>query len=150
VEGEKPHPANYRGCRHAKEEMQKKKSQRTSRTTTGKVFFSNFTTTGLSFAAAIPGRTEEQQQPQINQVAVASPAIVEPRVPVLLLQHEQQTSDQSVQAPNVNSLPLDKMLRAVIAVVQHFMTEFNDAVIEEAKIVANTKIVLNYMEQNGQ
>jgi hypothetical protein len=25
VEGEKPHPANYRGCRHAKEEMQKKK-----------------------------------------------------------------------------------------------------------------------------
>jgi hypothetical protein len=29
AEGEKSHPANYWGCRHAKEEMQKKKSQRT-------------------------------------------------------------------------------------------------------------------------
>jgi hypothetical protein len=47
-------------------------------------------------------------------------------------------------------LPLDKTLRAVIAVVQHFMTEFNGAVLDEAKIVAVTKIVLNLMEQNGQ
>jgi hypothetical protein len=29
------------------------------------------------------------------------------------------------------------------------MKEFNGAVIEEAKIVAITKIVLNLMEQNG-
>jgi hypothetical protein len=27
AEGEKAHPANYRGCRHAKEELQKKKPQ---------------------------------------------------------------------------------------------------------------------------
>jgi hypothetical protein len=53
AEGEKPHPANYRGCRHAKEEMQKKKSQRTPRTTTGRVFSSNLTTPGMSFAAAL-------------------------------------------------------------------------------------------------
>jgi hypothetical protein len=30
---EKAHPANYRGCRYAKEEMQKRKSQRTPKTT---------------------------------------------------------------------------------------------------------------------
>jgi hypothetical protein len=41
------------------------------------------------------------------------------------------------------------MLRAVIAVVQHFMTEFNGAVLDEAKIVAVTKIVLNLVEQGG-
>jgi hypothetical protein len=35
VEGEKAHPANYRGCRHAKDEMQKKKVQRTPKNTTG-------------------------------------------------------------------------------------------------------------------
>jgi hypothetical protein len=35
AKGEKPHPANYRGCRHAKEELQKKKSQRAPKTTTG-------------------------------------------------------------------------------------------------------------------
>jgi hypothetical protein len=79
-------------------------------------------------------------------MAVANPATMEPRVPAPLPQHEHQTSGQSVQAPNVNSLPLDKMLRAVVTVVQHFMTEFNGAVLEEAKIVAITKIVLNLME----
>jgi hypothetical protein len=39
------------------------------------------------------------------------------------------------------------MLRAVIALVQHFMTEFNGTVLDEAKIVAVTKIVLTVMEQ---
>jgi hypothetical protein len=41
------------------------------------------------------------------------------------------------------------MLRVVVAVVQQIMTEFNGAVLEEAKIVAITKIILNLMEQNG-
>jgi hypothetical protein len=30
AEREKPHPANYRGCRHAKEELQRKKSHKTT------------------------------------------------------------------------------------------------------------------------
>jgi hypothetical protein len=42
------------------------------------------------------------------------------------------------------------MLKVVVTVVQQFMTEFNGAVLEEAKILAITKIVLNIMEQNGQ
>jgi hypothetical protein len=70
--------------------------------------------------------------------------------PSCLVVIKRQTSGQSVQAPNVNSLPQDKMLRAVIAVVQHCMTEFNGTVLDEAKIVAVTKIVLTVMEQNGQ
>jgi hypothetical protein len=44
VEEEKPHPANYQGCRHTEEEMQKKKSQRT---TMGRVFSFNLTTPGV-------------------------------------------------------------------------------------------------------
>jgi hypothetical protein len=40
------------------------------------------------------------------------------------------------------------MLRVVTA-VQQIMTQFNDAVSEEDKIVAITKIVLNLMKQNG-
>jgi hypothetical protein len=31
--GEKAHPANYRGCRHAKEELQKKKPGKSKNTT---------------------------------------------------------------------------------------------------------------------
>jgi hypothetical protein len=74
---------------------------------------------------------------------------MEPRVPAALLQQEQQTTGQSVRAPNVNSLPLDNMLRVVATVVVQIMTEFNGAVLKEAKIVAITKIVINLMEQNG-
>jgi hypothetical protein len=40
------------------------------------------------------------------------------------------------------------MLKVVVTVTQQFMTECNGAVLEEAKIVAIIKIVLNLMEQN--
>jgi hypothetical protein len=99
-EGEKHHYSNYRGCRHAKEKIQKNESQRTPRTTTGRVFSSNLTTPGVSFAAALRVRTEEQQQTQIQKVA--GPATLEPRVPAPLPQHEQQKTGHSVQASGQN------------------------------------------------
>jgi hypothetical protein len=40
------------------------------------------------------------------------------------------------------------MLKVVVAVVQQIMTEFNCAVLEEDKIVAITKIILNLIEKN--
>jgi hypothetical protein len=51
VEGEKPHRTNYRGCRLTEEELQKKETQKTPKTTTGRVFSSNLTTPGLLLAA---------------------------------------------------------------------------------------------------
>jgi hypothetical protein len=69
---------------------------------------------------------------------------------VALLQQEQQKTGQSVRAPNINSLSLDQMLKVVVTVVQQIMVESDGAVLEEAKILPNTKIVLNLMEQNGQ
>jgi hypothetical protein len=74
VEGEKPHPANYRGCKNAKEELMKKKSQRVPKAPTGRVFGSARTTPGIYFAAAIRGSGDQQQQPQASQVPVAPPA----------------------------------------------------------------------------
>jgi hypothetical protein len=129
--------------------MQRRKSQRTPRTTTGRVFSSNLSTPHMSFAAALRGAREEQQQPQILQVAVAGHATMEPRVSAALPQHEQQTTGQSVRAPNVKNLSLNKTFKAVVTVVQQIMTELNGAVLEEAKLLAITKIVLNLMEQNG-
>jgi hypothetical protein len=125
-----------------------KKSQRTPRTITGRVFSSILTAPGMSFAVALRGRSEEQQQHQTLHATVAGPATMEPRVPAALPQN-QQTKCQSVRAPNVNSLPLDKMLKVVVMVVHQIMTDFNGAVLEEAKIVNIKKIVLNLMEQNG-
>jgi hypothetical protein len=89
----------------------------------GRVFSSNLTTPGVSFAAALRGKTEEQQQPRTHQVA--GPVTMEPRVPAVFPQHEQQKIFHSVQAPNVNSLSLDKMLKVVVTVVQQIMTEAN-------------------------
>jgi hypothetical protein len=71
----------------------------------------------------------------------SSPAAAEkPSVPAPV---QQQETGQSVLAAIVNSQLLDNMLRAVI-VVQQIMTEFNGAVSEVDKIVAITKIVLNF------
>jgi hypothetical protein len=41
------------------------------------------------------------------------------------------------------------MLVVVVKVVQQIMRQFNDVVLDEVKIVAIIKIVLNLMEQNG-
>jgi hypothetical protein len=138
------HPSNYRGCRHAKELLRKK--QKTPKSTTGRDFPTKVTIPGVSFAELLRGRAD-QQQPAC-QVVVAALGISQPRASAPLPHLNQQTTGQSVPAPNVNSLPLDNMLR-VITVVQQIMTEFNGAVSEEDKIVAITKIVLNLIKQNG-
>jgi hypothetical protein len=52
AEVEKAHPANYRGCRHAKEELQKK-LQGKSMNTTGRVFSSTFIKPQLPFTARL-------------------------------------------------------------------------------------------------
>jgi hypothetical protein len=53
AEGERADPANYHGCRHAKEEIRKKKPQGTPDTTTGRVFAAKFINPSVSFAAAL-------------------------------------------------------------------------------------------------
>jgi hypothetical protein len=145
VDGEKLHPANYRGCSHVKEELQKK-LQRAPKITTGRVFSSVRTTPGISFVVALRGSGDQQQQPQANQVPVATPPTKVKHntlAPAL-----QQTTGQSVQAPNVSSHPSDNMSK-VVTVVQQIMTEVSGALSEEEKIVAITKIVVKLMNQNG-
>jgi hypothetical protein len=73
AKGETVHPANYRGYRHAKEEMRKKKPQGTSKSTTGRVFPSTFIKPHLSFTAALRGQVD-----QLHQEAVASTSKPEP------------------------------------------------------------------------
>jgi hypothetical protein len=53
AEEETAHPANYRGCRLAKEEMREKKPQGTPKTTTGRAFAAKFIKASVSFAAAL-------------------------------------------------------------------------------------------------
>jgi hypothetical protein len=115
-------------------------------TTTGKLFTSNYRTSGLSFAEALRNNAGHQQQRIPSQDPVAGPpAGIKLSTSA---SGQQQKSGQSVRAPIVNSQPLDNMLRVVTA-VQQMMTEFSGAVSVEDKIVAITKIVLNLMKQNG-
>jgi hypothetical protein len=65
---EKVHQSNYKGCRHAKEELLRKMSQRIPKSTTGRLFPAKMTTPGVSFEAALSGRREDQQQPLALQV----------------------------------------------------------------------------------
>jgi hypothetical protein len=105
-----------------------------TKNTTGRVFSSNYTTPGLSFAAALRNKSERQQQPHPHRVPLSGPATVEkPSVPAPV---RQQDASQRVPPPDVNSLPLDNLFRAV-SVVQRIMTEFNGAVLGEARIVLN-------------
>ncbi|XP_023714241.1 uncharacterized protein LOC111868088 [Cryptotermes secundus] len=88
AEGEKPHPANYRGCNHAKEVQQRRKAQRTSKST-GRVFSSATVTPGVSFAAALRGSAAEQnQRPQGSHVPVAPATTKKHSVPAPALQTE--------------------------------------------------------------
>jgi hypothetical protein len=117
AEGEKPHPANYRACRHAREELQMRKAQRAPKAATGRVFSSNLTTPGVSFAAALRGSAAQQQQqrqPQASHSSVADPpAGVNLSTPA---SGRRQNASQSVRAPTVSSQPFDNMLRVVTAV----------------------------------
>jgi hypothetical protein len=97
AEGEKVHPANYRGCRHAKEELQKRKSQRTPKTTTGRVFSSNLTTPGISFTAALRGSIAQQQRPQAHQVPVQIHPYQEIRMFLLLNSKKKPVSQFGLQ-----------------------------------------------------
>jgi hypothetical protein len=129
--------------------LQKKKTQRTPTTATGRVVSSTLTTPGFSFATALRGRTAQQQQqdPQERQLPVADPLTgMQSRKPAPGQQH--QTSGQAVRAQNVKGQHLDNVLR-IVTVVEKIMTEFKVAVSEEEKIAAVTKIVLNLMQHNG-
>jgi hypothetical protein len=146
VEGEKPHPANYRGCRHAKEELQKKKLQRPPKPTTGKVFSSKTVTPGVSFAAAFRDGASQEQRPLPRHLPVTVPP--EARKSSVPVPAQQQKRCQSVQASHVSSQPFDNMLK-VVTVVQQIMTDVSGAQSQEEQIVAITKIVLKLMNQNG-
>jgi hypothetical protein len=57
VGGEELHPSNYRGSSHGKEELGKRKLQRAPKSTTGRMFSSNYTTPEQSFAAVLRSNT---------------------------------------------------------------------------------------------
>jgi hypothetical protein len=166
VEGETAHPANYRGCRHAKEELRRKKQpQGTPKHTTGRVFSSTLTKANVSFAAALRGQTDQQRQqeePASRPVTQRTHKEAAPRGQTEQRTHREKAetgpetpkprrneTGQSVPATSVNSEPLDNMCR-VITVVQQIMTELKGAVSEREKILAITNIVFNLMKENGQ
>jgi hypothetical protein len=95
AEGEKSHPANYHGCKHAKEELRKKKPQGTPKTTSGGMFSSKPVTLHLSFAAALLGQADHQP----HQETAATTNCTE-TVPTKKKEH---TRSLSVQVPIVNS-----------------------------------------------
>jgi hypothetical protein len=102
--------------------MQKRKSQREPKTTTGRVFSSSHTTPGKTFAAVIRSNSLNLSSSQLHRPG-PSP-----------LRHNQQAPRQSVQAPNANSSSLNNMFTVVATIFQQIMTELNGAESEEERI----------------
>jgi hypothetical protein len=72
-DGESPHPTNYRGCSYVKEELQCRKNQHMSNQgSSGRTFFSKYTTPERPFASAL-GSSVESKQPSENQKESAGP-----------------------------------------------------------------------------
>jgi hypothetical protein len=100
-----PHTSNYRGCRHAKEELRKRKLQRVSKTITGKMFSSDITTSGVLFAMALQRSTVHEQWSHPHQATVAVTAIMNHCVPTHLQQNQQWETGQQFRASSVNIFP---------------------------------------------
>jgi hypothetical protein len=112
---------------------------KTSNTTTGRKFSSNFITPTTSFAAALRGNSEHKNRPHLHQDSVAGLVGRE-----TLKDEQRQERSQSGRDPNVNTLSSDDMLKASF-VVQQIMAEFKNAESEQSRIMAITKIVLYLM-----
>jgi hypothetical protein len=60
-----PHPTNYMGCSYAKEELKRRKNRRMSnQRSSGRLFFSKYTTPKRSFASALSSSVESKQHPE--------------------------------------------------------------------------------------
>jgi hypothetical protein len=99
----------------------------------GRLFSSRLTTPNISFVAAVHGNKQSQSS-QLPQPRHATPSKTEERA------SEPATTPQQGlpgQEPGTNGKSLDTIFR-VATVVQQIMTELNDAVSEEDKIVTIT------------
>jgi hypothetical protein len=92
----------------------------------------------LFFAAALRGQADAQPQQEVVASSTSTSGI----------KTKEHVTCQSVQAPNVNSDPLD-MFRA-FTVVEQIMVELKGAISEEAKFVALAKIVFKLMKENSK
>jgi hypothetical protein len=133
------HPSNYWGCSHTKEICKKKSQRAPNKTATGRMFSSNCTTSGQSAGALRNNMQQQQQSPSPGCTVMPRRSGRDAGLPPLL-QHNQQETSQSVQAPNVSS-SLNDMLK-VPTVVQQIMIELSGTMSQDDKIVAITKIVL--------
>jgi hypothetical protein len=108
------------------------------------MFFSKFTSPEQPFAAALCQDTQHQQpQRHCRHMGKACdhPIPMQQHLP----QQEIQRTGLSVHAP---SLTNSNMLK-VTTVLQQIMRELSEAVSEKDKITVITKMVLNFMKQNG-
>jgi hypothetical protein len=139
VEGEKPHPASYRGCSHAKGEQKRRRAQRGPKGFSRRTFFAKFTSAEQSYAAAIAS---------IDQI-IATKGMAE--------RWEKRATPLSVASATVGisengchyrlTVRLTKL--KVATVVRQIMRELSEYILEEDKVMIVTMLVLDLMQRNG-
>jgi hypothetical protein len=137
-DGESPHQTNYRGCSYAKEELQRRKNQRMSNQgSSGRTFFSKYTTPQRYFGSALLNSVESKQ-PSENQKESAGPQ---------KKQVANKASSQSIKEEIVNSNAMDMFV--AFTMVQQIMTGLSSAASEEEKVSIITKAVFSLLKRNG-
>lgn len=149
AEGEKPHPANYRGCKLAKEEMLRRRTlPAPPKEAAGRTCSSKLVIPTSLYAAALTSNIQQHHQgqptpskdPSGDQQATHLTAqatrkeaktLNTPTHTDTAVRDASHSSGQSFQANNVNS-SLNKMFK-VASVIQHIMTEINGTIREEKK-----------------
>jgi hypothetical protein len=124
----------------AREELQKRKTQKPqTKKTTGRVFSSRLATPTVFFAEAVKGQQRSQPQQIQNPTATTGGADITEK------QNTEKEKEQPVQpgrtTGNDNVSTLDNIFKAA-TIVQKIMTGLNDALSEEDKIITITKIVM--------
>jgi hypothetical protein len=129
AEGESARPANYRGCRHAKEMLRIKKAQATPKAT-GRVFSYDFTKPVLFLRNGAVGKKV------VNLNTLGGRGRSEE---FLADRNQTPEGNRSVSSGSqCKQSPLDNTFR-VVSAVQPIMTELSDAVSEEDKILIRSK-----------
>jgi hypothetical protein len=144
AQGEKPHPSDYRGCSHAKDEIRCRNSQREAKNSSGSGFLSKL-------YDAESGLREITAKQQETTAATAGPT-----TPVCSSSHKHSGATEGIapatrQTKTGQPVPgsLDGMFRTV-SVAQPVITEVSGAVPAAVKIMSIIKITINLMKENGK
>jgi hypothetical protein len=119
--------------------LQRRNAKRAPKGSSGRKFFSKFTSPEQFYAATL-SQDNQNQQPKAMQTERKVSDI-----PCCSICHSRNSSKEVCQY----RLPESSNNTTVVTVVHQIMTELSEAMSQEDRVMVITKMVLNLMQENG-